>query len=229
MAKTSHGTGRAARLAGAVAVLGLLTACGSGDDTAGAERTVSGGATTATATPSDTGPTDTGPSARTATPGTDSGDSTAPAATGTADTPATARARCHTSELRASVGRENPGAGQENFPIVLTNASSRTCTVRGYPGAAFLDASGKQLGPDPKRSSGTPETVTLTPGKSAWAGLSFANPEVSGARAATPATLVVTPPDERDPLKVTWRAGEVPVSGNESSVRLIPFSPGTGA
>ncbi|CAM5363547.1 hypothetical protein SALBM311S_00050 [Streptomyces alboniger] len=229
MAKTSQSARRAARLAGAVAVLGLTAACGSGDDTTGAPQTVSGTATTTSAAPADTGPT-----AQTATPNTESGvstppASTPPASTRTAATPAAARGRCHTSELRASVGRNNPGAGQENFPVVLTNASTRTCTVRGYPGAAFLDASGKQLGPDPKRSSGTPETVTLAPGKSAWAGLSFANPEVSGARAATPAALLVTPPDERDPLKVAWRAGKVPVSGNESSVRLIPFSPGTGA
>jgi hypothetical protein len=137
--------------------------------------------------------------------------------------------RCHTSELSASVGRNNPGAGQENFPVVLTNRSSRTCTLYGFPGTAFVDASGKQLGPDPQRSATEPEIVKLAPGRSAWAGLSFANPEVSGAGTATPAALVVTPPDEKDPLRVAWKYGEVPVSGNESSVRLIPFSPGTGA
>ncbi|MDL5205532.1 DUF4232 domain-containing protein [Streptomyces sp. ALI-76-A] len=214
MAKTSQGARRAAGLtAGAVAVLGLLTACGGGDDPAGPARTVSGPPATGDAT--------------TASP--------SPSATGTAtegetDTPATADGgRCRTSELSASVGRDNPGAGQQNFPLVLTNTSGRTCTLRGYPGAAFLDAAGRQLGPDPKRSAGTAETVTLAPGKSAWAGLSFAAPRISGARAATPASLLVTPPDERDPLKVAWKAGEIPVSGNESSVRLIPFGPGTGA
>ncbi|MEU0076073.1 DUF4232 domain-containing protein [Streptomyces sp. NPDC006332] len=224
MAKTSRSARRAALLAGTVAVLGLLTACGDGG-TAGAPRSDS--TTSGAATPS-AAPTDTGSTARTSTPSPDDGGSTPPAATRSAASPAAASGRCHTSELRASVGRNDPGAGQENFPIVLTNASSRTCTVRGYPGAAFLDKSGRQLGPDPKRSSATPETVTLAPGKSAWAGLSFANPEISGAHAATPASLLVTPPNERDPLKVPWRGGKVPVSGNESSVRLIPFSPGTG-
>jgi hypothetical protein len=231
MAKTSQGV---PRLAGAIAVLGLLTACGGGADTAGGPRTVpgtaasaTGGADTASATSSGSAPT-----AGTATPSAAPSDSAAPAATERDAGSATAKAggsRCHTSELRASVGRNNPGAGQENFPIVLTNTSGRTCTVRGYPGAAFLDASGRRLGPDPVRSSGTPVTVALAPGRSAWAGLSFSNPEISGARAATPASLLVTPPDERDPLKVTWKGGKVPVSGNESSVRLIPFSPGTGA
>ncbi len=238
MVKTSQSARRAAQLAGAVAVLGLLTACG-GDDSAGGPRTVSGTASpatdaattasassTATATGTDT---DSGSTRGTATSSAHPADSATPAATRTTETLVVSSSRCHTSELRASVGRNDPGAGQENFPIVLTNKSGRTCTVRGYPGAAFLNASGKQLGPDPKRSPGTVVTVRLAPGKSAWAGLSFANPEISGAHAATPASLLVTPPDERDPLKVKWKGGRVPVSGNESSVRLIPFSPGTGA
>ncbi|WP_262505089.1 DUF4232 domain-containing protein [Streptomyces sp. TRM68367] len=123
----------------------------------------------------------------------------------------------------------DPGAGQRNFPVVLTNTSGRTCTVHGYPGAAFVDASGRQLGPDPQRSPGpSPGTVTLAPGDSAWAGLSYSSPEISGARTATPAALLVTPPDERDPLRVPWTAGEVPVGGNASSVRLTVFSAGSG-
>ncbi|MFJ9097024.1 DUF4232 domain-containing protein [Streptomyces sp. NPDC102405] len=218
----SLGVRRAAFLAGPLVIAGLLAGCGSGDDTANAPRTESATAASATdtAAPSD---------------GTSSAPSGVPTdAVSNSLTPSAPRSpsggtRCHTSELRASVGRNNPGAGQENFPVVLTNQSTRTCTLYGYPGTAFVDASGKQLGPDPKRSSTEPETVRLAPGQSAWAGLSFANPEVSGAGTATPAALVVTPPDEEDPLKVTWKSGEVPVSGNESSVRLIPFSPGTGA
>ncbi|OSC48584.1 hypothetical protein B5181_41580, partial [Streptomyces sp. 4F] len=71
----------------------------------------------------------------------------------------------------------------------------------------------EQLGPDPERAPASPETVTLTPGKSAWAGLSFSSPQISGARTATPAALLVTPPDEHDPIEVEWTAGEVPVGG----------------
>ncbi|MEU2881100.1 DUF4232 domain-containing protein, partial [Streptomyces sp. NPDC007070] len=149
------------------------------------------------------------------------------AGTGSDKNTAAQGGRCHTSELRAAVGRMDPGAGQENFPLVLTNVSGRTCTVRGYPGAAFVDASGRQLGPDPKRSSGSPATVTLKPGASAWAGLTFSNPGVSGARTAKPAALIVTPPDERDHLTVKWTAGQVPVGGNSSSVFLTVLSPGT--
>ncbi|MFE4752190.1 DUF4232 domain-containing protein [Streptomyces mirabilis] len=120
--------------------------------------------------------------------------------------------RCTASELRGNVGENNPGAGQENFPLVVTNFSGPTCSIDGYPGVAFMDGSGKQLGPDPKRGSGSPTKITLAPGKSAWAGLSFGNPEVSGTRKATPAGILITPPDEKVSLKVDWTGGAVPVS-----------------
>ncbi len=50
-----------------------------------------------------------------------------------------------------------------------------------------------------------------------------------GEDGAMPASLIVTPPDERDPLKVTWKGGEVPVSGNASSVSLTVVRAGNGA
>ncbi|MFE1754556.1 DUF4232 domain-containing protein [Streptomyces anandii] len=234
MAHPSLPVNRAALLAGTAAVLGLLTACGNGG-TASPPQHVSGTAAPASGEPSggtaastSTAPGDGAAQGRTA-PGsspatTRAGGTTASTGTGTSGG---AVGRCHTSQLKASVGRNDPGAGQENFPVVLTNVSGHTCTVRGYPGAAFVDAAGKQLGPDPKREAGTPATVTLKPGRSAWAGLTFSNPGVSGAKTATPAALIVTPPDERDHLKVPWKAGPVPVGGNASSVFLTVLSPGT--
>ncbi|MEU5096476.1 DUF4232 domain-containing protein [Streptomyces sp. NPDC020996] len=222
MTDTSRSTHRAALLTSAVAVLGLLTACGAGGDgTASSTRTAPG-----TATPV-TGGRTAGSAAGSATTSPDAAATATAGATASRTAPASG-GRCHTSELRATVGPNDPGAGQEHFPVVLTNASSRTCTVRGYPGAAFVDASGHQLGPDPKRSPGTPTTVTLAPGGSAWAGLSFSNPDVSGADPATPASLVVTPPDELDSLTVTWTGGQVPVSGNSSTVYLTVLRPGSG-
>lgn len=235
MAYTSQSLRRGAGLlASTAAVLGLLTACGSGGQGKSPES-VSGTAAPATGS----APGSAGSGTASASDGTGSsptsrntGTATGGPATGASKggTTTASGTRCHTSELTASVGRNDPGAGQENFPIVLTNTSSRTCTVRGYPGAAFVDASGAQLGPDPQREPGaTATTVTLRPGGSAWAGLTFSSPDISGARTATPASLVVTPPNEKDSLKVAWKGGPVPVSGNSSSVRLNVFSAGTGA
>ncbi|MCS0605455.1 DUF4232 domain-containing protein [Streptomyces sp. LP11] len=232
MVYTTRSARHRALFVGAVAVMGLLTACGNGKDVQSDPVTGSGTAAPATdgasspgaasSTPSDAG-SGSAPGVSSSAPvATRSGDGSA----SSKDT-AAASSRCHTSELRASVGRNDPGAGQENFPVVLTNKSGRTCTLRGYPGAAFVNGSGTQLGADPKRGSGAPATVTLKPGQSAWSGLTFSNPEVSGAKKATPAALLVTPPNERDHLKVTWSGGPVPVSGNSSSVTLTVVSPGT--
>ncbi|MET7697414.1 DUF4232 domain-containing protein [Streptomyces sp. NPDC005485] len=234
-ATTHHDPGRAhgtALVACAAAVLGLLCGCGTEEGSGGQAQKLPGTGEPATAaqppttsarTPSSAAPL-TGSSLTSSRAG-----SSQPPGASAASTHSSAGTRCHTSELRASVGRNNPGAGQENFPLVLTNRSQRTCTVHGYPGAAFVDASGKQLGPDPERSPQTPTTLTLAPGRSASAGLTFSNPQISGARTATPAALLVTPPDERDSLRVPWTQGEVPVSGNSSSVFLTVVRSGTGA
>ncbi|MFF4685447.1 DUF4232 domain-containing protein [Streptomyces sp. NPDC001307] len=228
MVYTPRSARHGALLVGTVAVLGLLTACGNGKDvhsnppitasgTAAPATGITKSPASATSAPSGTSTGAASSSPSKAAPSPSGGDTATPAAS----------TRCHTSELRASVGRNDPGAGQENFPVVLTNKSGRTCTLRGYPGAAFVSASGSQLGADPRREPGSPATITLKPGQSAWAGLTFSNPGISGAKTATPAALLVTPPDERDSLKVTWTGGAVPVSGNSSSVFLSVFSPGT--
>ncbi|MEU6776045.1 DUF4232 domain-containing protein [Streptomyces sp. NPDC046759] len=229
MVYTPRSARHGALLVGTVAVLGLLTACGNGHDVhSNPPLTASGTAAPATGTTNSPASTGSAPATTPTGAVSSSAPRTTPSASGGgASATAPASTRCHTSELRASVGRNDPGAGQENFPVVLTNKSGRTCTVHGYPGAAFVSASGSTLGPDPKRGSGSPTTITLRPGQSAWAGLTFSNPGISGAKTATPAALLVTPPDERDSLKVAWTGGAVPVSGNSSSVFLSVFSPGT--
>jgi Protein of unknown function (DUF4232) len=147
--------------------------------------------------------------------------------TGTGATTASG-SRCTSSQLRASAGANDPGAGQENFPVVLTNVSGRTCTVYGYPGLEFDNASHQAVTPDPQREGGTKTVVTLKPGKSAWAPMSFSNPEISGATTVTPEYLVITPPDETHSLTVTWSGGAVPSGGNASTIHVGVFAAGSG-
>ena len=223
-ATTGHKPSWAALGACAVAAATALSGCGTESGSGAQSQRLPGTGEPASAART---PSTTAPPADSVTPSRTG--SSRPRTASVSPTYGSAGTRCHTSELRASVGRNDPGAGQENFPLVLTNRSQRTCTLHGYPGAAFVDASGKQLGPDPERSSGTPATLTLAPGQSASAGLTFSNPQVSGARSATPAALLVTPPDERNFLKVPWTQGAVPVSGNSSSVFLTVVHSGAGA
>ncbi|WP_369362751.1 DUF4232 domain-containing protein [Streptomyces sp. CG4] len=226
MVYTPRSARHGALLVGTVAVLGLLSACGNSHDVrSNPPMTDSGTAAPATGGPTSPASAPSAPASAPAGAHSSPAPQTSPSAGGGTLVPASSR--CHTSELSASVGRNDPGAGQENFPVVLTNKSGRTCTLRGFPGAAFVSGSGTQLGPDPKRESGSVTTITLKPGQSAWAGLTFSNAGISGAKTATPTALLVTPPNERDALKVSWSGGAVPVSGNSSSVFLSAFSPGT--
>ncbi|MEV1076954.1 DUF4232 domain-containing protein [Streptomyces sp. NPDC050211] len=194
--------------AGALAV--ALTACTSSDKGVGA--TGSGGPVAGTT-----------PNASTsATPAAPSRPSASPATT-------TTSVRCRTSDLRASIGLNDPGAGQENFAVVLTNGSGRTCTVYGFPGIAFFDGADKAVTPDPERATGQKEpTVTLKPGASAWSALTFTNPEVTGVTTVTPAAVLVTPPDETESFKVAWKGGKVSNTGKASVPQVSPFGPGDG-
>ena len=53
-----------------------------------------------------------------------------------------------TSELKGSLGPEEGAAGSTYAPLVLTNAGTRTCEVRGFPGVSYVaGADGHQVGP----------------------------------------------------------------------------------
>ncbi len=223
MPRTPRRSQRVALTAATLASAALLAACGSGGGSPSAAPT---GATTATGE-SGGGPSQTSAPSDAATPGT-AVSSPAAVSSGTAGG-GSGTARCHTSDLSASLGGDDPGAGQENFSVVLTNTSGRSCTVAGYPGAAFTDGAGRQLGPDPSRAAGTPKVIVLAPGRSAWSALSFGNPQVSGARAAKPSWLLVTPPDERESLRLRWAGGDVPIAGAAATPSLTVLSPGSGS
>lgn len=135
---------------------------------------------------------------------------------------------CRSSELKASVGANHPGAGQENFAVVLTNTSGGTCTVYGFPGLSFLDNGGTPVTADPERTGGAKMKITLSPGKSAWAPLSFSNPEMTGAKQVTPATVRITPPDQEAPLPIAWEGGPLSAEGTSGRAKIGPMALGTG-
>jgi hypothetical protein len=137
--------------------------------------------------------------------------------------------RCHSSELRASIGPDHPGAGQENFAVILVNGSHRTCTVYGFPGVAFVNSAGEAVTPDPERTTGQEQRiVTLAPGASAWSALVFTNPAISGVTTVTPAAVLVTPPDETESIRVRWTGGKVSNTGKASVPQVSPVRPGDG-
>ncbi|MEW2288074.1 DUF4232 domain-containing protein [Streptomyces sp. NPDC047841] len=204
-----------------LACCAVLTACtGHGaDGTSGSTPPASA----ATGTPSATAP------------GPDGGDTPSPAepaGTGSAvaSPAAPAPKRCRTSDLKASLGPDHPGAGQQNFALVLTNRSPRACSLYGFPGVAFVDAAGDAVTPDPERATDQPrQRVTLAPGGDAWSALSYTDPAITGVTTVTPRALLITPPDETAPLSVRWTGGQVSDTGKASVPRVSPLRPGSGA
>ncbi|SHN02313.1 DUF4232 domain-containing protein [Actinacidiphila paucisporea] len=74
---------------------------------------------------------------------------------------------CTTSQLTGALGGGDAGAGHLYRYLVLTNHSSTTCHLTGYPGVSLLDSAGRQIGPPADRQSSRYAAVVLKPGGSA--------------------------------------------------------------
>ncbi|MCI2423803.1 DUF4232 domain-containing protein [Saccharopolyspora sp. K220] len=123
--------------------------------------------------------------------------------------------RCHTSMLSGSLAQPDAGAGQRYAELVLRNSSSETCTLYGYGGMQLIDQSGRPLPTDMTRVPNPgPTLITLAPGETASATLHWTavphegEPEDAPCQ-PTPARAEVIPPDETDPLSITWTSGPV--------------------
>jgi len=80
---------------------------------------------------------------------------------------ATGTPMCATSQLTASLSEAHPGAGNLYRTLVLTNHSSTTCHLTGFPGVSVLDANGAQIGQPATRESVTYAPVVLKSGGTA--------------------------------------------------------------
>jgi Protein of unknown function (DUF4232) len=85
---------------------------------------------------------------------------------------------CSHSQLRASLGRGDSGAGHTYWPLVFTNVSGASCTLRGYPGVSSVAGDdGHQVGRAATRdTSRRVTTVTLRPGGAASTTINHVNP-----------------------------------------------------
>ncbi|MDX3245138.1 DUF4232 domain-containing protein [Streptomyces sp. ME18-1-4] len=204
----------------AAALAGCVSADGGGDSATEASASPAPVTSTGFQDSAGAGPSDGSTPAPTASAGTGAaGPSTATPAAG----------RCRSSDLRASIGPDHPGAGQENFAVILTNDSGHTCTVHGFPGVAFVDSVGDVITPDPERATAQDErAVPLPPGATAWSALVFSNPAISGVTTVVPAAVLVTPPGETQPITVPWTGGRVSNTGKAAVPRVSPFRSGDG-
>jgi Protein of unknown function (DUF4232) len=84
--------------------------------------------------------------------------------------------RCTTSELSASLGQGDAGAGSVFRPLIFTNTGSRTCELRGFPGVSYVAGDdGHQVGPAADMSGERGPQVPIPPGGTAVAQLRLVN------------------------------------------------------
>ncbi|MHA7154644.1 DUF4232 domain-containing protein [Arthrobacter sp. TMN-50] len=112
---------------------------------------------------------------------------------------------CTAADLSATV--ETPmgagSAGTATRNLILSNTSDAECTMTGYPGVSYVDASGTQVGAPADREPGVnAAAVVLQPGQSAIATLQQTNAQNYGDSCAITDTVgvLVYPPDATDSL-----------------------------
>jgi len=116
---------------------------------------------------------------------------------------------------------------------VLTNASSRTCTLGGYPGVSFVgDDNGTQLGaPAEREDGGSAQTITLEPGDAAHSELRIVNAGTFDEATCSPEQadgLRVYPPDQTEALFVPSSDYTACANPETSIISVKALTPGEG-
>jgi hypothetical protein len=126
--------------------------------------------------------------------------STTTQSTSTEGSTQTVLAKCTATDLTVSAKDGDAGAGHRSTIYLLTNTTQTPCSIDGYPGMAFLDASGTVIRGTVARGDSYlftdpgPSMVVLQPGDAASYSLGWS--EANGATCATATKAQVTPPDD---------------------------------
>ena len=93
--------------------------------------------------------------------------------------------------------------GRQWTTYVFRNRSALACTLSGFPAVRLLDAHGRVIASLPGRDTGTSPVVLPRPGGSAYFSIGqLLNPDYPGQPCPAAATLVVTPPHQRQALTI---------------------------
>lgn len=164
------------------------------------------------------------------------GASVSPTGSASATELANTGTRCTGTKLTVALGSPlamspfDAGVLQYAVAVTFTNHSALTCSIYGFPGVALVTAAGDTYDL-PRRTDARVSTVYLPPGGTASALVAFvpatpatptdptsvADPTAAAdepAGTATPAAAVfspryilVTPPDDRDAVRLDWAGG----------------------
>ncbi|MBE1499482.1 hypothetical protein H4696_006582 [Amycolatopsis lexingtonensis] len=83
---------------------------------------------------------------------------------------------CKAGDVKLALGQGDAGAGSTYRPLLITNSSSKPCTIQGFPGVSYVaGADGHQVGKDAFREGTKGNAVKLNPGQTAVADVQFVN------------------------------------------------------
>ncbi|MEU6971948.1 DUF4232 domain-containing protein [Kitasatospora aureofaciens] len=142
----------------------------------------------------------------------------APAGSGTA----AKTAKCRTADLTITAADRTITGDPDNTVVVeLKNHSDKDCTLSGYAGVDLKAPSGT-LSAD--RTGQPAVTAVVAPGKSSYFGITYPANNTGGTGLRITG-LVVTPPDETQPVTLPWPgAGSLPaMDTNGSPVKIGPM------
>jgi hypothetical protein len=120
-----------------------------------------------------------------------------PSATPTPTATAVGTNACVSDNLKLSLLENGGGtAGTYYTNVVLTNSGTKACTIMGFSKVSLLDKDGKVLGTASNSTTVSSTTLTLDPGKAAYAALGFPDPGNfdAGTCSAAAVNLSVSPP-----------------------------------
>lgn len=121
------------------------------------------------------------------------------AAAATSQPASPAASHCATSQLEVWYGVPGSGSlGHFEYEIQFSNISKSTCTLIGFPGVSWINASGHRVGPTAGRDhSFRAFTQRLAPSQTAHAVLTITDPGVLGCVTAPATALKIFPPNTR--------------------------------
>lgn len=127
---------------------------------------------------------------------------------------------CVTSQLSGSLHDAGGAAGSAFWTLVLTNHSTATCHLTGFPGLSMLDASSRQIGQPAVREHTAYQPVVLKPGASASDTVRSVNHQ--GTCLPESAQLRIYPPGNTASMRIPARITEC-----YATFTITPLAAGT--
>jgi hypothetical protein len=126
---------------------------------------------------------------------------------------------CKVADLNMSAKDDKPDEKTGNVLVFMTNKSSSTCSVTGFPEVKLKDADGTS---NPiTRDDNQPRIAILGPGEKAVFNISYKTSPGGAPLESNPTQIEVTPPHETQQVTLRWPSGAV--KGYYSDVLYHPI------